>query len=61
MTIVKEIYRNRNDFVSVFECDQCGYEKEAWVYVDGFFYGPVMSNASCPQCRRILKVRMKKS
>ena len=52
MIIVKETYRNRNDFTALYKCDQCGHEQAGWGYSDAFFYGTVLPNAICPKCGR---------
>ena len=52
MFIKKEIYRIRNDFKAVYQCDQCNHEQEGWGYADSFFYSTVMPNAICPKCGR---------
>lgn len=50
MKQIDTLFVSRNDFKSIWECEQCGHTMTAWGYSDGNFYENVIPNAICPVC-----------
>lgn len=50
---VKEIIsQNRRDFHAIYECEHCGFIKEAYGYDDENFHQNVIPNMECPECKK---------
>lgn len=52
MKEIETLYVSRNDYKSVWECEQCSHTMEAWGYADQNFDENVIPNAICPECHK---------
>ncbi|MDO9464684.1 MAG: hypothetical protein Q7J67_05245 [bacterium] len=43
-------FQDRRDFVAVYECEHCGYEKEDCGYDDTNFHHNIIPDMKCSQC-----------
>lgn len=52
MKEIKRLFVNRNDYKSIWECENCGHTYEGWGYSDRNFDDNVIPNAICPKCSK---------
>jgi len=50
MKIKKIISQSRRDFTAIYECEHCGFEKEAGGYDDSYFHKEVIPDMICEKC-----------
>ena len=50
MQIVKYTFWSRRDFHAIYECENCGYQKEDYGYDDRHFHDNVIPNMKCEKC-----------
>ena len=50
MKVKKIITQSRRDFVAVYECEHCGFEKRGYGYDDTNFHHNVIPVMKCDQC-----------
>lgn len=52
MKEIDTLFVSRNDYKSLWECEQCGHQMTAWGYSDRNFDENVIPNAICPKCKK---------
>lgn len=52
MKIKEIVSQHRRDFYAIYECEHCGFVKEAYGYDDANFHQNVIPKMTCEKCGR---------